>query len=280
MTPPIPPERIDTPAAWRAGDLRPGEWAHALSPVEITEIEAAARALAAKGADLGALIADEDFAIPQLAPRLRAILDDEVLGGRGFAVLSGLDPGRLTRAENAALFMGIGAHLGAARPQNAKGHLLGHVKDLGRSSSDPTARIYQTNERQTFHTDSADVEGLMCLQPAKRGGRSSLVSSVAIHNAMRATASWWSTCSNLSRPTGAARRPTVSVPISPSLCSTGSREISPASSSVSTSNPRAASMAWRHRARTNAQRWTFSTPAPTIRPSTSRSTSIRATSSW
>jgi hypothetical protein len=182
-----PPEQIVTPAAWRPGELLPGDWTHELSPAEAAEIESAARALVAQGANLGRLTAD-DFPIPRLAPRLRAILDDEVLGGRGFAVLHGLDPGRLSRAQNAAAFMGIGAHLGAARPQNAKGHLLGHVKDLGRSSNDPTARLYQTNERQTYHTDSADVVALMCLQPAKRGGRSSLVSSVSIYNAMRAQA--------------------------------------------------------------------------------------------
>jgi hypothetical protein len=187
MFQPFPRERIDIPAAWRSGELRPDEWAHTLSPAEIAEVEAAAKALIDHGADVGALTAG-DFAIPRLAPRLRAILHDDVLGGRGFAVIRGLAPGRLTRAENAAAFMGIGAHLGVARPQNAKGHLLGHVKDLGRSSGDPTARLYQTNERQTYHTDSADVVGLMCLQPAKRGGRSSLVSSVSIYNAMRARA--------------------------------------------------------------------------------------------
>ena len=181
----LPPERIDTAAAWRAGDLRPDEWLHALTPDEVAEIEAAARRLAASGADLGALTAD-DFPIPRTAPRLRAVLDNDVLHGRGFAVIRGLDPSRLTRAESAAAFMGIGAHLGAARPQNAKGHLLGHVKNLGRSSADPTARLYQTNERQTYHTDSADVVGLLCLQPAKHGGRSSLVSSVEIYNALHA----------------------------------------------------------------------------------------------
>jgi hypothetical protein len=181
------PERIDIAAAWRAGELRPDEWVHALSPSEITELEDAAKAIVDRGADFATLSAD-DFPIPRLAPRLRAILHDHVLDGRGFAVIRGLDPSRLSRAENAAAFMGIGAHLGAARPQNAMGHLLGHVKDLGRTSTDPTARLYQTNERQTYHTDSCDVVGLMCLKPAKRGGRSSLVSSVAIHNAMRARA--------------------------------------------------------------------------------------------
>jgi hypothetical protein len=82
-------------------------------------------------------------------------------------------------------FLAIGVHLGNLRMQNAEGHLLGHVKDLGRSSDDPNARIYQTRERQTHHTDSCDVVGLMCLRPAKSGGLSSLVSSTTIFNEMR-----------------------------------------------------------------------------------------------
>jgi Taurine catabolism dioxygenase TauD, TfdA family len=69
--------------------------------------------------------------------------------------------------------------------QNADGHLLGHVRDLGLSSQDPNTRIYQTRERQTFHTDSCDVVGLLCLRPAKSGGLSSLVSSTTIFNEMR-----------------------------------------------------------------------------------------------
>src|SRR5579863_7421145 len=119
----LPPERIDTQAAWRSGELRPDSWVHTLSPADVSEVEAAAKALVARGADLGVLTAD-DFPLPRLAPGLRAILQGDVLGGRGFAVIRGLDPARLSRAENAAAFLGIGAHLGAARPQNAKGHLL------------------------------------------------------------------------------------------------------------------------------------------------------------
>ncbi len=83
-------------------------------------------------------------------------------------------------------FYGLGAHLGRALSQNAQGHLLGHVRDQGLSSVDPNVRIYQTRERQTFHTDSADVVGLLCLQPARRGGASALVSSTTLYNEMRA----------------------------------------------------------------------------------------------
>src|SRR5207244_7514187 len=115
---------------------------------------------------------------------LRHLLD-EVLSGRGFVLIRALPVERWTKREAAIAFLGIGVHLGSLRMQNAAGHLLGHVRDLGRSSSDPHARIYQTRERQTHHTDSCDVVGLLCLQAAKSGGLSSLVSSTTIFNEMR-----------------------------------------------------------------------------------------------
>jgi hypothetical protein len=59
------------------------------------------------------------------------------------------------------------------------------VKDLGLTSRDPNVRIYQTRERQNYHTDSCDVVGLLCLHPARSGGLSSLVSSVTLFNEMR-----------------------------------------------------------------------------------------------
>lgn len=181
---PTPPGALEGLAAWRAADFAAEAWVTRFTDAEIAEIEEAARRLAAAGADLVHVRA-EDFHLPILGARLKALFHDEVLEGRGFAVLRGLDPTRLSRRENAAAFLGLGAHLGAVRPQNAKGHLLGHVKDLGRSGDDPTARLYQTHERQTYHTDSADIVGLYCLRPAKAGGRSSLVSSVTLYNEMR-----------------------------------------------------------------------------------------------
>ncbi|CAF3607256.1 unnamed protein product [Rotaria sp. Silwood1] len=84
------------------------------------------------------------------------------------------------------MFYGLGCHLGLPRSQNAMGHMLGHVLDLGMKSSDPNVRLYQTNERQTFHTDSSDVVGLLCLKTAKVGGESLLVSASTIFNEMYA----------------------------------------------------------------------------------------------
>ncbi len=179
----LPPE-IQHSSAWYGPDLAARhDWLVKLSPIEITEIERAIQRLAEAKVEIPA-IRRTDFPLPTLSSRLQQLLD-EVLNGRGFVLLRGLPVERWTQREAAIAFFGLGAHLGSARSQNAQGHVLGHVRDLGLSSVDPNTRIYQTRERQTFHTDSSDVVALLCLQPAKAGGLSSLVSSVTIFNEMR-----------------------------------------------------------------------------------------------
>ena len=160
------------------------DWIETLTAAESAEMAAATERFATRGIDIAAMRAG-DFPLPTLAPRLARIRRD-VLVGRGFALLRGvpIDPDDIRLS--AIAFFGIGCHIGNARSQNAQGHVLGHVRDLGRSSADPNARIYQTRERQTFHTDSCDVVGLLCLKTAKSGGLSALVSAVTVYNELRA----------------------------------------------------------------------------------------------
>lgn len=179
----LPPEVRDC-SAWYGSDLAGStDWIEHLSEVEIAEIENACRELKESQNEL-ATIAAEQVPLPTLGPRLQGLLD-EVLNGRGFVLIRGLPVERWTRRQAAIAFLVIGVHLGNLRMQNAEGHLLGHVRDMGRSSTDPHTRIYQTRERQTHHTDSCDVVGLLCLKAAKAGGLSSLVSSTTIFNEMR-----------------------------------------------------------------------------------------------
>lgn len=179
----LPPETGDA-SAWYGPDLMGRtDWIERLSEAEIGEVESAAKALAKSSVDLTSIRSD-DFPLPTLGPRLRYLLE-EVISGRGFVLLQALPVQSWTKLEAAIAFLGIGVHLGSLRMQNAGGHLLGHVRDLGRSSMDPHARIYQTRERQTHHTDSCDVVGLLCLRAAKSGGLSSLISSTTIFNEMR-----------------------------------------------------------------------------------------------
>jgi len=187
---PLPPEQAG-PAAWYGPQWRDRtDWIVPLETADLAEIEAAlgawlARACAAPdAADPPAPLRAADFPLPRLAPRLAA-LRDELLNGRGFVLLRGMPVGRWSAREVSLAFIGLGAHLGSARSQNAAGHLLGHVRDVGLASSDPAVRIYQTHERQTFHTDSCDVVGLLCLREARRGGDSLLASSVTVFNEMR-----------------------------------------------------------------------------------------------
>lgn len=180
----LPPEQSG-PAAWYGPEIiKRTDWQMPLDPAEIDEVETATKALASREADIASITAG-DFPLPTLGPRLRARVADEVLNGRGFLLLRGLPVERWTIREAATAFYGLGAHLGSARSQNGKGHVLGHVKDLGLASNDPNVRIYQTHERQTFHTDSCDIVGLLCLKTAKSGGLSALVSSTTIFNEMR-----------------------------------------------------------------------------------------------
>ena len=181
------PPAIEGRSAWHSADFADDSWIEQLSDADNAEIKSAAEAaLNSAGGDI-AKITKDAFPLPSLSGRIAAV-SDEIQNGRGFAVLRGIPVEEWGTELSAAAFYGVGAHIGKARSQNAKGHILGHVRDLGRDPKDPTARIYQTTARQTFHTDSTDIVGLVCLKTAKSGGESMLVSAMSVYNVMRAEA--------------------------------------------------------------------------------------------
>ncbi len=184
MTDLLPPP-VDGPQAWIGATLarQPERWTYGLSAAEVAEIAAATDAVERRGLDIAA-ITPAAFALPTLGPTLDG-LRREVLDGRGFVLIRGLPVAGRSIRTNAIAYCGVGSYFGAMRSQNAMGHLLGHVRDLGvKADRDPTKRAYQSTERQLFHTDGSDIVGLLCLQKSKSGGLSSLVSSVSIYNAM------------------------------------------------------------------------------------------------
>jgi len=179
----LPPEIIGPSAGIGPEACASDRWIHYLNDEELRELELAAQHALVTHPDIAA-IRRENFVLPTLGPRL-ARLHDTLLHGSGFALVRALPVKEWSREVTAAAFFGLGCHLGNPRPQNAKGHVLGHVMDMGLNADDPNVRIYQTHERQTFHTDSSDIVGLVCLQQAKSGGDSALVSSNTIYNVMR-----------------------------------------------------------------------------------------------
>lgn len=180
------PERIEGPGAWEGAELaaHPERWLYTLSDADIADLEQAAAHVLSLGKDLGQITA-ADFPLGPFAAHVTA-LRGKLGQGVGVEVIRGLPINRYDQRTAAAIFCGIGAHIGSARSQNAAGHVLGHVRNVGADPDDPDTRIYQTAARQTFHTDSADVVGLLCLRNAKEGGDSLLVSAETIYNRMRA----------------------------------------------------------------------------------------------
>jgi hypothetical protein len=174
-------EPVTGPGVWYGGDLaRRDDWIRPFAAGELDEIARAVHAFRNTGAS-PAELSPERFPLPRFGPVLRQILG-ELLEGRGFILLRGLPVERMTREEQAIAYLGLGCWLGRFRSQNAKGHLLGHVKDLGLDIRDPGVRYYQTNRKLEYHTDSVDIVGLLCLQAAKAGGESYLASSMAVYN--------------------------------------------------------------------------------------------------
>src|SRR5271156_1285239 len=173
---------VEGPSAWVGAELarQPEQWIYTLSAAEIDEIETAGAMVG--GRDLADLTR-ADFPFPKLGPVLDQFRE-EVLNGRGFVLIRGLPVEGRPIADSAAAYWGIGTYFGYARSQNAMGHLLGHVRDLGVATTDPNVRTYQTTERQHFHTDSCDIVALLCLKTARSGGLSSIVSSMAMYNEM------------------------------------------------------------------------------------------------
>jgi len=58
----------------------------------------------------------------------------------------------------------------------------------GADPDNPATRIYTTCAAQPFHTDSADIVGLMCVENSAVGGESRVVSSTAVWNRLVETA--------------------------------------------------------------------------------------------
>jgi hypothetical protein len=180
----IPLQPVVDRAVWTVEDLDADKsWIHPLTGEDVAELDATIADLETR-IETVMDIQRGDYKLPTLGPKLQAIAHD-ILEGRGLALIRGIPVARYTRQQSAIAFWCIGQYVGDPVSQNSKGHLLGHVADLGGTTlANPKNRGYQTHEQLPFHCDSCDVVGLLCLQPAKSGGLSTVTSSLNIYNEM------------------------------------------------------------------------------------------------
>lgn len=175
---------IEGAANWRADEmLRRTDWIHDLTGEELAELDAALAAVHRRGLRIEDVASATDFPLDRLAPlidRARRMLEE----GPGLFHFRGIDVTRYSKDDLRLMYWGIGRHIGVAVSQSMRGDLLGDVRDLGIDINSPQGRGYTSNAQLSYHTDSADVVGLMVLRTAKSGGLSMIGSSVAIHNEM------------------------------------------------------------------------------------------------
>jgi len=182
---PHTPRILEPQCAWTAADVADESvWTEVLDAGEQEEIDAALRhTLSAKGDDV-LQIDRGDFPLPNLHDRLLDI-ERELIDGRGFVRIRGIDRGRYTQAEMEVIYWGLGMHLGLPWEQNKHGHVLGDVTDQQKAADDPTARGNELGGvALPFHCDGSDLVGLLCLENGIRGGLSMVASTVTIHNAL------------------------------------------------------------------------------------------------
>jgi len=167
--------------AWYGSKMKDkGRWTHRFTEAELQDIDACVRRADGTGRDIIDFTL-EDLELPSLKPLLDQVRE-ELLNGTGFFLFKGIPVENYTIRQAAIAYWALGLHLGVPVSQNGKGHVLGHVTNLGVDYADPEVRGYQTSARLGYHTDSSDLVGLLCLRTAKSGGVSSIVSSTTLWN--------------------------------------------------------------------------------------------------
>ena len=179
-------------AAWYGKDLdESGAWIRSFNDTQRAEIDAAlAQVKRARFPLFG--FSRDDFPLPSTSDLL-AEINDELENGLGAVRLRGIPVERYSDDDLRQIFWGLGRHLGTALFQNARGEIMGEVRDETKlpdktyAQSDAgkvvssRARARSTGPLR-WHTDRCDVIALLCVRNAKAGGVSKLTSIATIYN--------------------------------------------------------------------------------------------------
>jgi len=122
-----------------------------------------------------------------LKDEILKLKNDFFTNGCGFFVIQGSCLDSFSDDEKKKIFSLICNILGDLLIQNVKNEQFVEIKDEGKSMK-TGGRYHQTKDGGSFHTDSPqwknvpDYVGMLCLNPAKKGGISKFLSAYKIHN--------------------------------------------------------------------------------------------------
>lgn len=175
----MPAGPIVTPGAWTPKDLPPDSGVYVLTNDEQGELCAALERTRHRGLDLP-FISPREFPLPTLGPRLRR-LTRQMADERGFVLLRGFPISDMALEDVERMYFGCMTYVGIPIAQDPRNTMIGHVRDM--SGTDAAAgRGYETSRQLGYHSDSADIVALLCVQRARSGGLSKILSVAAVHN--------------------------------------------------------------------------------------------------
>ena len=177
---------IDSPATWRADTLLDNDGLVELDTACRAEIDRTAEELVANPLPIEALkVSDVDMPDCQAT---MASVREQLEHGIGFAVVDRLPVDRLDKDISKKLYWLLMSMVGRPVAQAWTGTMVYDVLDTGKKSTAGSGiRSSKTNGGQSYHCDNTfnlppDFVGLLCLQTAKKGGMSGLISLETVYN--------------------------------------------------------------------------------------------------
>src|SRR5438034_829608 len=170
------------------GTISESDWIVPFPPAALDELEGALRELRRDPLPL-LLLAPTQFALSACASVMTAV-DHKLRRGVGLAVVDRIPVERFSVEENRALYWLLGSLLGRPVAQKWDGTMIYDVRDTGKPLEYGVRRSV-TNLELQFHTDAPwlalppEQVGLYCLNPAREGGVSQVVSLATVHNELQ-----------------------------------------------------------------------------------------------
>ncbi|KAI1127717.1 hypothetical protein F5Y10DRAFT_189744 [Nemania abortiva] len=172
--------------AWNRADFaKEASYVLHLSSVDKAELRRAMDEFKAKGLD-GNLVKQDNFPLPTLAPKLRA-LANEIYNGKGFHVIRGLDPNDYSVEDLAIIQLGVQAYIAdQCGRQDHRGNMLVHIV-ADNSSEVKLGHHRHSTSAISFHNEEAgDVISWLTRGTSKTGGRCILAPVYTIYNILAA----------------------------------------------------------------------------------------------
>jgi hypothetical protein len=124
---------------------------------------------------------------PLLSNDIKSLKNEKIIHGAGLFIIDGNTFSSFSRSEIKGIYEIISMILGKLLEQDIKGSKIIKIKDRGKSLS-TGGRYHQTSDGGSYHTDGPhwrqppDIIGMLCINPALKGGVSKFISVYTIHN--------------------------------------------------------------------------------------------------